>query len=518
MLSFAVSGPSQPVVHQPQGSVPGAGTGARSVRRAYLIGKEDLPVPGAVGVDAASGGIVCRKSFNGAAALGLQVDCAAAGLLTLRTCLLPDRDKPYLLDLELARRRIMLLLNKIEEWGWSDLAADDPVMVGLNKARELFTRALISKTPAGSAGFSAEQAASAKESLVTALEAGELLAVRDGQRRLAERLKGSDKPQVGVSVHSDVFAEPLQKVVAGSVDFVSMPMRWSKIEPEEGRFDFSKKDRWIEWAIRSAKLPVAAGPVIDFSPRGCPAWLGVWNHDYETLREFAYEHAKRVITRYRRTVSRWTVCGGLNINNGFSLSVEQMVDLTRVAVLAVRKLHPGAPVFVEITEPFGEHASANSQSVAPLLYAELVLGSGVQTDGFALRVQMGDRQGGRSTRDLLELSSMLDTYAEFDKPMHITAMGCPSGSTNGSGGEEPGHWRTPWSPEAQAAWMDHAMLVALSKPLVKSVCWQALYDTPDGPEMPLGGLVSADGRAKPALKRLAEIRAGLRGGKLPTDR
>lgn len=510
MLTFAVADAAQPgdsTTTAPRAGGTSAG-GARWLRQAYVIGKEDLTIPGVVSPESAGGTVVCRKSVPGAAAMAVQVDCGVHGLLNLRTCLLPDRDKPYVLNLELARRRIMLLINKIEEWGWSDLPVDDPIMKGLDRSRELFTAALV-------AGEASKQCALARESVMAAIEAGEALAVREAERALGRRLVGKERPHFGVSVHSDQFAEPLQRVLAGAVDFIQVPLRWNRIEAEEGRFDFTKMDRWIEWAVRTGKVPVTAGPVIDLSAQGCPRWLHVWNNDYDTLREFAYEHAKRVVTRYRRTVSRWVISGGINVNAGFTLSMEQMVDLTRVAVMTVRKLQPSAKVFVEITEPFGEHAFSNPQSVAPLLYAELVLGSGVQADGFALRVQMGDGQGGRRARDLLELSAMIDTYSEFERPIIISALGCPS-EPNAGGGEDPGHWRGAWTPESQQAWMDHAALVALSKPMVTSVCWQSLFDTPDGPDMPAGGLVTVDGRPKPALKRLGEITRALQAGQVPT--
>ncbi|MFM9959237.1 MAG: endo-1,4-beta-xylanase [Phycisphaerales bacterium] len=518
MLAFAVADAAQSSSTSP--ASPG-----KLWRQAYVIGKEDLPVPGVITPDSAGTQVVCRKSIPGAAAMAVQVDCGKHGVLNLRTCLLPDRDKPYILNLELARRRIMLLINKIEEWGWSDLPASDPVMAGLDRSRELFTAALV-------AADAAEQCRLARESLLTALEAGETLAIREADRALTKRLATNDKPLFGVATHADQFSEQLQKTIAGNVDFIRVPLRWNRIEADEGRFDFTKMDRWVEWAVRNGKVPVVAGPVIDLSPRGCPRWLHVWNHDYETLREFAYEHAKRVVTRYRRTVSRWVVSAGMNLNTGFTLSMEQMIDLTRVAVMTVRKLHPSAPVYAEISEPFGEHASANTQSVAPLLYAELLLGSGVQIDGFALAVQMGGPRhadsAARPTRDLLELSAMLDTYAEFDRPLIITSLGCPSDGNSASRPpgtaapngattthQDSGHWRGPWTPESQAAWMSHAAAVCLSKSQVKSVCWQALFDTPDGPDMPHGGLITADGRPKPGLTRLAEITKALRAGKTP---
>jgi tripartite-type tricarboxylate transporter receptor subunit TctC len=47
-----------------------------------------------------------------------------------------------------------------------------------------------------------------------------------------------------------------------------MPMRWIDMEPAEGKYDFSATDRWIEWAVRAAKLPVVGGPLIELHRAG----------------------------------------------------------------------------------------------------------------------------------------------------------------------------------------------------------------------------------------------------------
>ena len=67
------------------------------------------------------------------------------GTVTLQTCLLPEREKPYLLSLELARHRLMLLLNKLEDWALFDLAPTDPGMVLFEKARKAFTEAVVAQ-------------------------------------------------------------------------------------------------------------------------------------------------------------------------------------------------------------------------------------------------------------------------------------------------------------------------------------------------------------------------------------
>src|SRR5690606_37920746 len=89
--------------------------------------------------------------------------------LMLQTCLLPERDQPYLLSLELARHRIKMFIVKCEEWQMFDLSMDDPAMIAWEEARQLFTRALNTAAPA-------EADLLSRQSLVKGLEATERLA------------------------------------------------------------------------------------------------------------------------------------------------------------------------------------------------------------------------------------------------------------------------------------------------------------------------------------------------------
>jgi len=340
---------------------------------------------------------------------------------------------------------------------------------------------------------------------------------------LADKLE-LDPVLVGCTVETIQFAPPLQKILAKHFDIVSLPIRWSELEAREGSYTFGPTDRWIEWAVRTAKMPVVAGPLLDFSRGTVPDWLYVWEHDYSTLREIAYEHMRRVITRYRRTVTRWTVCSGLNINDGFKLKVPEMLDLARLAVLLVRKLHPTAEIVIELDQPWGEHVSTNPKSLHPMLFADMVNEAGLAIDAFGLRIQMGEPKQGRSSRDLMMVSDLIDQYAVFGKPIHVTALGAPSESqapadTDPDAHEEGtsvGRWHgEAWNAQTQADWLTGALTIALAKPIVKSVCWQALYDKADGNEMPAGGLITAEGRAKPALKRIGELVTAFHQDKLP---
>jgi len=531
---------------------------------AYLIGPDSVPIAGEVICD--QGIIRCEKNTNEAAALALQVDLdqrlldevdqgdevlpgvtlRPLGVLTLRTCLLPDRDRPYLLPLELARHRIMAFLNRLEDWQAFDIPETHPVMRLFECARTVFTDALVASSNSMEQGSPAARLA--LRALWIAVEASErltlLIADRDFQDRITGRMYLSitedgptiskkakpvlhptrggvvlpQRPAIGCAVSPATFDFRTKQAIEKSCDFITMPMRWIEMEPREGEYSYTPTDKWIEWAIRTARLPVVAGPLIDFRPTSVPDWLYIWENDYETLRELVYEHIKAIVTRYRRTVTRWTVCSGLHTGEHFKLSFEQMMDLTRICVLLVRKLHPRSSVQIEITQPWGEYHTGDRQTLPPTLYAEMLSQAGVQIDAFSLRVQMGMNSVGHTTRDLLAFSSMLDHYAMLDRPIALSAVGVPSSAPAEPGQGEPaaGHWRGEWSPIAQADWLSAAMGIALSKPYIQSVCWQDLAQQEGSPsEMPAGGLLGEKYHPRPALDRLIELRNSVAQGGFP---
>jgi hypothetical protein len=548
-------------------------------RQVYLYGPDGLPVPSEITLERDL--LMCRKPTPDAAGLSLQSrlvtpaemgqigDADAAGgpipaplgVLSLRTCLLPERDEPYLLSLELARYRLMLFLNKMEDWGLSDLPGDGPIMPRFEAARRAFTEALVAQridagTDQSKYGFSMRADTLARRALAIAVDAGERLALHKATREAAARAAGTTykaavaayeaatqespppeaaiivagttgvtlpgRPALGCAVNPNLFTDEHQRAVAAACDFVSIPMRWTDLEPAEGKYAFKNTDRWIEWAVRKAKIPIVAGPVIDFRPRCSPDWLYIWENDYETLRQYIEEHLRQVVTRYRRTVARWTVASGLHVNGNFKLTFEQMMDLTRLCVTRVKKLHPTAKVQLEITQPWGEYYAYDRRSLPPHVYAEMLVQASVPVDAFGLRIQVGQPIAGQSTRDLLALSNLLDHYASVEKPIAVSVLGAPSQPPKIERVDQqpmdPGYWRAPWSEAQQAEWLGKVVGVAASKPFVQSVCWQEVGDSPAGQgcaEMPDGGLLNAAGQPKPALRRLFEIRQAMREGRPP---
>ncbi|MEE2973046.1 MAG: hypothetical protein VX672_07965, partial [Planctomycetota bacterium] len=92
----------------------------------------------------AHGGIfVIRTKDVADAALRVQVDLGSRGEIILQTCMLPPRDRPYDLALELARHRIKTFIQKSEDWLMFDPAYAPDAVEHFETARHAFTDALV---------------------------------------------------------------------------------------------------------------------------------------------------------------------------------------------------------------------------------------------------------------------------------------------------------------------------------------------------------------------------------------
>ncbi len=275
-------------------------------------------------------------------------------------------------------------------------------------------------------------------------------------------------------------------------------------------------DRWAEWA-QTTRKPIIAGPVSAFEPSCLPDWLYIWEHDYDTVRDLIYEHIEKVVQPYKHVVSAWNIVSGLHVNNHFTFNFEQLMDLTRMSTMLVKKLHPRATVIVEIRQPFGEYYANNPRSIPPMMYVDLLIQSSIQFDAFGVRLPMGQAVDGQYTRDLMQISSMLDQFSGFGKQLYVTVAAPSEPVTEvmiaSTANEEPvdddsGHWRRPWSRGCRGTGSKRCFRSRLSKPYVEAVCWQDMIDYPNI-ELPLAGLVSMDHQPKIALRRLVDFRRNL---------
>ena len=464
---------------------------------AHLVGPDEMPVRGEV--EFRDGCIQCHKRSAGAVGLALPFDAGKMGRLMLHTCLLPERDEPYILTLELARHRIKFFIAKSEEWQMFDLSAEHPAMKHWEEARGKLTEALIATDPA-------EADAVGRESLALGIEATERLAMAHAEILLHRRYasKAASSTTLGVRVWPGRNSEPLREIVSRDFDVLALPMRWRDIEVEEGRYNWEPLDRWMQWA-RSVGKPVVAGPLLDFSKESVPDWLYVWQHDYDTCRDLAYDHIERMVHRYRDAVSIWNIASGLNLNQNFRFKPGQMLDLTRMASLLVRQSKRNARVMIELAQPFGEVVPQQTDAMASLTFLDRLVQEGIRFDCAGVQLLFGRPGTGYCTRDLMQISSLLDRFFLLELPVLISALGVPSETAD----QQAGWWHSPWSDDVQQQWLARMFAIALSKPFVDSLFWVDLFDH-DQSMIPSAGLINESGRARPALRKLTNMRRRMR--------
>ncbi|MDY7110235.1 MAG: endo-1,4-beta-xylanase [Planctomycetota bacterium] len=464
---------------------------------AHLLGPDDLVLRGKIAFK--DGRIVCKTRESQAAALSLQYDAGRMGRLMLQTCLLPPRKKPYILSVELARHRIKMFIAKSEEWQMFDLSEDHPAMRHWEQARQGLTAALTADNP-----VKADRAARA--ALNRAIEATERLALAHAEillhRRYATRPASS--VTLGVRIWPESEGKELKELIASNFDLLIIPLRWKDLEVEEGVYNWERVDRWMEWAGAEGK-PIVAGPLLDFSRRALPEWMYVWQHDYDTCRDLVYEYMERVVHRYRGLVGMWNIASGLNVNENFEFTPVQILDLARTASLLVRQSRKGARTMIELREPFGEHGANRRRSIPPLTFVDQLVQGGVKFDALGVQLLFGQQDSGRASRDLAQISSLLDKFFLLETPVLVSALGVPSQPID----EEGGWWHEPWSPDVQSRWIARLFPVAMSKPFVESIFWTDLVDH-DEAALPKAALIDESGRARPAFARLTGMRKRLR--------
>lgn len=493
---------------------------------AYVVGSDDVPLRAEISFK--NGVIHCKKRAAGPAGLALLWEVDGAGVLLLETIRVQERDRPYVLQVELARGRLMRVANKTEDWGLLDYEGTRELAVRIEKSRDLLIKALQADQPANAAKLG-------QDALVAAVQTSEDLAQFHSGAMLARRRQtpGLNRKIFGTSFALDKPTELARKRLTGAFDFATLPINWRDIEPTEQAFNWKPLDGWVEVLSRaSAGIPLRGSPLLCFTERHIPDWLYIWEHDFDTIRDLAFEHVRRVINRYGQHIHSWIVIRGIHAPTCFAFSFEQLMELTRMSAALCKQVSPRGTALVELVFPFGEYYARNQRTIPPLLYADMVVQSGVNFDGFGLRFQMGAPTDGMFARDLFALSTVLDLFAKLGKPLHVTGVEIPSQSGVRAEGESDGshtlnsagYWHAPWSESIQAEWLYRFYEIALSKPFVESVCWQSLWDSSStqdsagrppasgaidataGGRPPHGGLLRSDLVPKAAYKKFLEFR------------
>lgn len=467
---------------------------------AYLFGTDGISVRRAE-IRFKNGVIECEKPSLETAGLALLWPIEGFGKVLLPTTCLPDRERPYNLNVEITRAKLMQVVDKREDWSFFE--STKHFSDACKEAQSFFIRAIqnISDAPLASR--------LADESLKKATILSEELALKQAESLFQNRSESHgfgrgclecrvDPGQIG----NPAYVENLLAVFGSA----AIPISWAEMEPKRGVYDFSKTDACIN-VLGKKKLSISAGPLLCFSKTYLPKWLIGSGAGFEKIRETAYQFVTAVVGRYSAFVRAWCVVSGLNVYNHFGFRFEEALEMTRAASMAVKQASDRALSIIEISNPWGEYYATFPNSMPPLVYMDMVVQSGVNFDAFGLQMRFGRNQSGMHIRDMMQISAILDYLAPIAKPMYMTGVAVPS--QNGAGshhGEVAGIWHDKWDQAWQREWIEQFYKIALSKQFVDSVTYSDLTDR-KGSTITDSGLLTA--RLEPkesylALKKLSD--------------
>jgi hypothetical protein len=468
------------------------------VHGAYLFGTDGISIRRAK-IQFKHGYLDCIRPNMETAGLALLWPIDGFGRILLPTTCLPERERSYNLNVEIARAKLMQITNRREDWSFFDKIEG---MESISKeSQDLFVEAIQTIHDAPKASELAS------ESLTKAMVYSEKLAVRQGTALFDKRRKGHGfgRGCMGCHIHPALlgrsqYLDRLLELFAS----VTIPINWARIETRKGHFDFSAVDQCVTTLARK-KVVIGAGPLLRFTRDHLPDWLLQSGFGFERMRELAYQFVSKVVARYASVVHRWYVISGLNVFNQFNFNFEQILEMTRAASMAVRAAGSRAVRIIEISHPWGEYYASTPNSIPPFVYMDMVVQSGTNFDAFALQMQFGKDETGLHLRDVMQISSILDCFGVVAKPLHITHVAVPS--ANGTGlfdGTVAGVWHRRWDETRQSQWLNRFHKIALSKPFVESVNYDALADN-ESNVIAHSGLLSEQMEPRESFKTLKRL-------------
>jgi hypothetical protein len=440
---------------------------------AYLFGGDGIGIRKAQ-ITFKNGFVECAKLNLETAGLALLWPIEGFGKVLLPTTCLPERKQPYNLNVEIARAKLMQIVNKREDWLF--LNNTEVLTDLLEEAQDLFIRAIQNISVPSKASKLAD------ESLKKAIVSSEKLAIKQAESLFNTRVTnhGLGRGCFGcridpMEIDNPLYVEKLLELFGS----VTIPINWAQIEPRRGEFDFSKIDTCVD-VLSKKKLTLSAGPLLFFSKGNLPKWLLRSGAGFEKIRETAYRFISEVVARYSGAIRAWYVINGLNAFNHFGFGFEQILEMTRAANMAVKQASDRAFKIVEVCNPWGEYYMTTPNSIPPLVYMDMVVQSGIHFDAFGLQVRFGKNQTGMHVRDMMQISAILDYFGPIAKPLYMTSVEIPSQDGNGlHDGEVAGIWHGQWNESRQGEWIEQFYKIALSKQFVNSVTYGSLIDTAD---------------------------------------
>ena len=479
-----------------------SGLTQQAVNRATFCGLDQIPVPCRAVLRDQMITIDRPVPESGKIQMPLRVE--GYGELMLSTGTLMYRERPYYLEVELARGKVNQIRNQLADWSSLGLQIPPAVEAAVQKMVRECAKSIVHlrQDPA----FAIAQA---RKAIQAAVHAGDLIADTYVEQALGLRHRMSAPLPTWLSVPLPIqtLPTPLADSIQTAFNTFTVPFSWRNVEPREGQYSWDTFDSLLEWC-QAHGAPVIGGPLIWLDPEGMPDWTKTLPRDPEGVYLFACEYVSTLVKRYRGRVSLWEVGARLNSADAWQLAEEQRLQFAIKLIETARRNDPDTPCILRFDQPWGEYLAGGREfDLTPLHFADALVRSGLQLGGIGLEFNIAYLPRGTAWRDRLDFSRLLDMWSYLGLPLHLTIT-APSRDTADARARpeiKAVSNSTAWSNDLQAHYAQELLPLFLSKAFVHSVTWGQLSDA-DPHEFPHSGVIDEFGRPKPALAALAHLR------------
>ena len=450
-------------------------------------------------------GLEVERNVSDSGYFSLPWTVEGHGELMISTAWIVERERPYHLQLEMARGKLNQVRNQLNDWVTIGLAVPQELRDLIGRAMQQFVQAATTAVddPLAAAQF-------AVSSLADSLSAAQWLCTLYTEQATAARMRHATRleTRLGVNLgHSPLKVPVSDRIIKRAFNLVQVPLIWRQIEAAEGVENYSESDATIEWC-QAEEVPVYAGPLLSFDDLLLPDWLCLWEGEYDNVLEFVTKFVEQSVERYKGKVLWWQCAARLNAGTALGLSQEEKLRLAVQVIQTTRRVDPETPITLSFDQPWAEYM--NREAADPPIYlADTLVRAGLGVSAIGLEINMGYYPGGSALRDLLDVSQMIDMWSWVGAPLHIF-LSFPSDAGEdplAQGEAAPVSAAAPggWSPQAQQALVERYVPLLIAKPMVQAVVWNQYRDA-EPHHFPHSGLLDAQDRVKPAVQSLAAVR------------
>jgi len=469
-------------------------------QNAYITGLDGRVFPSRVEIE---GNVVaCRRPASDSGKFNIAWPVPGFGRPIVTTSSLREQDVIYVLAVELARGKICQVRNQVAAWEQLGMQIPEAFAPINLEAHTLFAKSVgMRDDPVGASEL-------ATQAIAKACQAAETLTNAYTEQRLSIRLKKSTQLPVSLGcnlAHATPDAS-WNLLLPGTFNAAAIPIEWRYVEPLEGDYQWDWLDAQVEWCQQN-KLVMRGGPLLDLSLNGLPKWLDQWGHDFFNLQSFLCDFVETAVSRYAGKIRSWEVSSRVNTGGALNLTEENCLTLVARTLEVARRVDAESQFLIRIEQPWGTYQSRGQHRLSPVQFVDALLRCGVGLGGVNLEIAVGYRNRGSASRDLLDFSRIIDVWSALEIPLQVTlafpSSAHPDPRASADIEVDSNGWKSPWSEEAQAEWIDMYLPLLIAKQAVAGIFWTHLSDAAPH-DFPNAGLLDQSGKPKKAFETLRQ--------------